>query len=272
MVYSIIQKSQLEGALRMDAEYYQPEFLGNAKKIENFGFNTLRNLSEIDITKGETPLWRGDEYLEKGNPFLRSENLIPSGLNLSNLVFISDKVHERMKRSKIYPNDILIAIVGATIGQTGLVTEEYSEYNSNQAVAIVRPQNQKIANYLSIILETKICQLQIERLKGGGSRDNLDLHEVKVIKIPKPKDKILSYCNQVVNEVKNLRQQGKFFYSQADNLLLEELGLRDYKKSESLSVIINLSEVENANRIDAEYFQEKYKKLGLCCTNPLADL
>jgi len=261
MVYSIIQKSQLEGALRMDAEYYQPEFLGNAKKIENFGFNTLRNLSEIDITKGETPLWRGDEYLEKGNPFLRSENLIPSGLNLSNLVFISDKVHERMKRSKIYPNDILIAIVGATIGQTGLVTEEYSEYNSNQAVAIVRPQNQKIANYLSIILETKICQLQIERLKGGGSRDNLDLHEVKVIKIPKPKDKILSYCNQVVNEVKNLRQQGKFFYSQADNLLLEELGLRDYKKSESLSVIINLSEVENANRIDAEYFQEKYKKL-----------
>jgi len=27
IAYSIIQKSQLEGGLRLDAEYYQPEYL-----------------------------------------------------------------------------------------------------------------------------------------------------------------------------------------------------------------------------------------------------
>ncbi len=88
-VFSIILKSQLEGAKRLDAEYYQPEFLAVAEKISKFGFDILQNFSTIDITKGETPLWRGDEYLIKGLPFLRSENLIPSGLDLSNIVFVS---------------------------------------------------------------------------------------------------------------------------------------------------------------------------------------
>jgi len=34
-VYSIIQKSQLEGALRLDAEYYQPEHLILNSKLKS---------------------------------------------------------------------------------------------------------------------------------------------------------------------------------------------------------------------------------------------
>ena len=37
--FSIIQKSQLEGAKRIDAEYYQPEYLKLDKKLEEFGKN-----------------------------------------------------------------------------------------------------------------------------------------------------------------------------------------------------------------------------------------
>jgi len=260
-VFSIIPKSQLEGAKRLDAEYYQPEFLDVAEKIKKFGFSLLQDFSTIDITKGETPLWRGDDYLTQGLPFLRSENLIPSGLDLSNIVFISEKVHQRMKRSIIRPNDVLLAIVGATIGQTGLVGTDYSEYNSNQANAIIRPENEKIAYYLSIVLETKFCQLQIERLKGGGARDNLDLHEVKVIKIPKAENKILNYCNDIVCEVKKFREDSKSFYSEAEGILLKELGLENFGKEESLFSIVNLSEVKENKRIDAEFYQSKFEKM-----------
>ncbi len=261
MTYSIIKKSELEGALRLDAEYYQPEYLDIAKKLEKFGFQTLRDLSSIDITKGETPLWRGDDYLEQGIPFLRSENLVSAGIDLSNIVFISEKVHERMKRSKIYPNDILVAIVGATIGQTGLVANNFSEYNSNQANAIIRPRSKEMSAYLAIILETSICQLQIERLKGGGARDNLDLHEVKVIKIPKPNESILSYCFSAVDEVGKLRKQGELFYSQAEEMLLKELGLEGFEEEEDLFSIVKFSDIEKVRRIDAEYFQPKYEML-----------
>ncbi|OIP81570.1 MAG: hypothetical protein AUK20_00370 [Parcubacteria group bacterium CG2_30_45_37] len=58
-----------------------------------------------------------------------------------------------------------------------------------------------------------------------------------------------------------LRSKAELFYQQAENILLEELGLKDFNYDKSLFSIVNLSEVVNANRIDAEYFQEKYKKL-----------
>ena len=233
----------------------------NDQKINLAGFKRLHNFSSIDITKGETPLWRGDNYEQNGTPFLRSENLVPGGLDLSNLVFISEKVNERMNRSKIYPNDILIAIVGATIGQTGLATKEYREYNTNQAIAIIRPKNNKVAAYLSLILETKFCQLQLERLKGGGARDNLDLHEVKVIKIPDANNKILDYCNKVTSEIQKLKEDSKKYYQQAEELLLKELGLEDFEAEKKLFSIIKLSDCQKANRIDAEYFQPKYQNL-----------
>ena len=35
ITYSIIKKSELEGALRLDAEYYQPEYLNINSKIKN---------------------------------------------------------------------------------------------------------------------------------------------------------------------------------------------------------------------------------------------
>ena len=57
-----------------------------------------------------------------------------------------------------------------------------------------------------------------------------------------------------MNELEN----SKLFYSQAENLLLEELGLKDFKNEESLFSIINLSEIKVVKRMDAEYFQPKY--------------
>ena len=53
-------------------------------------------------------------------------------------------------------------------------------------------------------------------------------------------------------------ERSNLLYSQAENLLLEELGLKDYKSENELWSVVNLSEVKNANRMDAEYFQSKY--------------
>lgn len=44
---SIIQKSQLEGALRLDAEYYQPEYLDIDQKVtRTINFSSIKQLSD----------------------------------------------------------------------------------------------------------------------------------------------------------------------------------------------------------------------------------
>ena len=71
-----------------------------------------------------------------------------------------------------------------------------------------------------------------------------------------------------MNEIESLYKEflkklekSKSLYSQAENLLLEELGLKNFEQDETLSYIVNLSEVKSSHRADAEYFQPKYEKI-----------
>ena len=45
--YSIIKKSQLEGALRLDAEYYQPEYLELSSKLKGQESKPLLNFLKL---------------------------------------------------------------------------------------------------------------------------------------------------------------------------------------------------------------------------------
>ena len=259
-VWSIIKKNNLEYS-RLDPEYYKYKFLENDSFLTSIEVKTYQQLSKSLITKGETPLWRGDSYKSQGIPFLRSENLLPLGLNLDKVVYIDKNVNERMARSKVYPNDILLAIVGATIGVSGRATNEFSEYNTNQANAIIRPLNEKYSYYFAILNETKFIQLQMERFKGGGSRDNLDLHEVRKIKVPIPSKNILDFSYTSGKQIDILRKKSKLLYSQAEQILLEELRLKDLDLKDDLFCTTTLKEVKDNNRMDTEYYLPKYEKL-----------
>lgn len=68
MVFSIIQKSKLEGAKRLDAEYYQPEYLELDKKLER-GESVAKLTS--DIRYG---LYVEPDYLSEGINFVRAMN------------------------------------------------------------------------------------------------------------------------------------------------------------------------------------------------------
>lgn len=90
------------------------------------------------ITKGESPHWQGFAYIDDGIPFVTSENVLDGRLSLNPAKYIPHDFHRKLKRSVIYPGDILINIVGASIGRACAVPENLQEANTNQAVAIVR--------------------------------------------------------------------------------------------------------------------------------------
>jgi restriction endonuclease S subunit len=79
---------------------------------------------------------------------------------------------------------------------------------------------------------------------------------------------VLIADNDIQNEIANLVLQSFEFiessnklYSQAENLLLEKLGLKDFKVEDDLFYVVNLSKTKSAHRADAEYFQPKYEKI-----------
>lgn len=69
-VFSYIQKSQLEGALRLDAEYYQPKYLDLTVKLSNLKHSQQIN-NFAKVLRGKNPI----KYTETGIPVIRAVNL-----------------------------------------------------------------------------------------------------------------------------------------------------------------------------------------------------
>ncbi len=256
MQTSTIKFSQIED--RIDAEYYKPEYLILNSKFKYQNSKFLTELCQI-ITKGETPLWRGDIYVERGIPFLRVVNFVNEELDLSDIVYIHEFVHERMKRSQLRPGDILLSMAGR-IGTAVIVPENLKVANINQAVAKIRLKENSINKYyLTTFLNSKYGLLQSLRNASGGVQNNINFEDIKSIKIPIPLQSFQQKIEEMVKESQEKRKLADKKYKEAEEILNKELGLENLDLSTQKTFEAKFSEVKD--RLDPEYYQSKYKKI-----------
>lgn len=136
------------------------------------------------ITKGASPKWQGVDYCEEGVLFVTSENVREGYLDLSKRKYLDDKINEIQPRSILKRNDILINIVGASIGRAAVYNcDEIA--NINQAVALVRVDYSQInQTYLMTYLNSAQAIEMYGKMKKGGARDNLSLQNIADLQIP----------------------------------------------------------------------------------------
>ena len=99
----------------------------------------LAELTEL-ITKGSSPKWQGIAYVSEaeGILFITSENVGNYVLRkLDDLKYVSKGFNEIEPRSMLKRGDILMNLVGASIGRTA-VYDLHDGANINQAVALIR--------------------------------------------------------------------------------------------------------------------------------------
>src|SRR5437762_5553969 len=91
------------------------------------------------ITKGTTPTTVGGRFTDIGINFIKVESITGDGrIDQQNVAHIDDTTNALLERSILQRDDILFTIAG-TIGRVARVDEKVLPANTNQAVAIVRP-------------------------------------------------------------------------------------------------------------------------------------
>lgn len=207
---------------RFDSYYYQKEFKDFFNHLENSTYK-VRSLKEISskITSGITPTSKGDDYVspEIGIPFVRSGNIDINGdLNFDELLYLSNEIHNtQMKSSKVLKNDLMIAIVGATIGQVGIYLDE-REANINQAIALVRLKNDVNPEFIKEAIKSSVGQWNLNRLKRPVARANINLEEISTLKLPIPP---LGKQNEIAEHIAKIRIQAKDLQQEAEQILAE---------------------------------------------------
>ncbi|WP_392532911.1 restriction endonuclease subunit S [Nostoc sp. C117] len=204
---------------RLDSHSNQPRFRKLIQLLQSHRFPVLK-LSSLatDIFSGTTPKSGGDAYTDnklEGIPFIRSGEITKDGrVTEDNAIFIKPKIHQGlMRRSQLQQGDLLIAIVGATIGSVGVYNLPTSA-NINQAIAAVRLDNSRVLpDFVRWFLSSPIGQAILDYLKRPVARANINLEEIGEILILIPPLEIqCSVIEQVDHTrltMKRLRQEAE---------------------------------------------------------------
>ena len=187
---------------------------------------TLKDIT-AKITKGTTQTSIGCKFEKSGINFIKSESLVDGKtIDKSKFAFISERTHERLKRSQIEENDILFSMAGMFLGKTGIATAEVVPANTNQAVAIIRVDDTK-ANYEYVYyyLNQKSVIHTINTTSAQSAQPNINLKQIGEIKINLPdrkkQDQIVSLLSAIDLKISNNVEINDNLYAQVKAIFSE---------------------------------------------------
>jgi len=106
----------------------------------------VETLGEVTttITKGTTPTTLKKQFQDSGINFVKAESITDQhSIDSAKFAYIDEETNQLLKRSILQARDIVYTIAG-TIGRYAMVSKSLLPANTNQAVAIIRPNIEKV--------------------------------------------------------------------------------------------------------------------------------
>lgn len=168
-------------------------------------------------------------------------------------------------KHKLRKGDILICRTNGNpnlVGKSALVNKDF-EYVYESHLFKVRPIKEKISSAtLTVFLNCKFGKAEIKRYSMQGNQANFSLAKFREIKIPCFSENLNHAIDKLVLSAFDSLEVSKQTYTQAENLLLTEIGLQDFKPSNEAVNIKSFSDsLGRSGRLDAEYYQPKYEQV-----------
>ena len=151
----------------------------------NWPVKRLKELSSL-ITNGNTPKGGSENYIDQGIVFLRSQNVWRNRIDLSDVAYIDEDTHAKLKKSSVHHNDILITKTGrintenSSLGRAALYTGEDNSANINGHVYLIRLKNGIDPRFVVTILTGEAYRKYIRKVCVGGiDKRQINLDQVE---------------------------------------------------------------------------------------------
>ena len=152
-----------------------------------WGAKKIKDISLL-ITKGSSPKWQGNSYVNSGGIlFVTSENVREGYLEFNPAKYVDNSFNIKQRRSILKKNDVLVNIVGASIGRAAVFDIDVENANINQAVCLIRlDKNKLLPKYLCLFLNSEHAFNQYASMIKDTARANLSLDNIGCLEIGVP--------------------------------------------------------------------------------------
>jgi type I restriction enzyme S subunit len=203
---------------------FEDSELGHIPK--GWNVRTLSDLTSL-ITKGTTPTQ--DDVAGAPDPdaqinYVRVNSIDEDGSVLADkLTTIPESVHAGvLKRSILMANDVLYTIAG-TIGRIALAEEWILPANTNQAVAIIRPEPEIPSGFLILTMRHEVFREELHNNIVQAVQANLSLGMLSKARVVVPPQSILQQLfrpiDALLSQISANRAQSRTLATLRDTLL-----------------------------------------------------
>ena len=183
----------------------------------------LSDLCQI-VTKGTTPTTLGKPFVKSGINFIKAESILDShAIDKNKFSFIDNETNALLKRSVIKAGDIVFTIAG-TLGRFALIDKNVLPANTNQAVAIIRVDAEKVLpEYIYACFIGGWHNHYYKKRVQQAVQANLSLTTIKSLPIPLlDESEMVNFTKLIIPLIKIIKQhevQNEILTSMRDTLL-----------------------------------------------------
>ncbi len=154
------------------------------------------------VQSGGTP--KGGFTETSGVPFLKVYNIVNQRIDFEyRPQFVQPEIHVgELGKSRAFPGDVLMNIVGPPLGKVAVLTDAAAEWNINQAITLFRPSDRITSGWLYVLLcEGAAVREVLDRTKGSVGQVNISLSQCRAFEFPIP---TIAEQNEIVRRVETL--------------------------------------------------------------------
>ena len=253
MQTSIIKHSETISVGRLDAEflYLQKELDIHLTRSK---FEYIGNIATVTDGEHASPI-----YQENGYICLTGKNVKDFMIHTENAYRVVQDQFIKNRRVLLNKGNILLGIVG-TIGNCAVVRENIIGITTRHVATIKDLDKQFSPYYINAFLSCKYGLIQSNLWSAGNVQPLINLGNIRQFKIPLFSEKFQKNIEDMVLKAHAERENANTLTKEAQTLLEKELGIYEWTPTQQkLNISIKKhSDTTQANRIDAEYYQNKY--------------
>lgn len=182
-------------------------------------------IGNIGKVKGGKRLPKGEELVEHntGFPYIRARDLKEGTVLTKNLMYLLPETQEKIKNYIVNTDDVYITIVGAKIGDAGIIPSTMNNANLTENAAKITDLSEKvIPQYLALWLQAPVCQMEIQQSIKSAAQGKLALSRINKLSVYIPpleqQQEIVSKINSLFNELKILEMRYNYLCEILDKL------------------------------------------------------
>lgn len=193
---------------RLDAGYYSPIYVDNAKKLEISGIPmvSIKSLT-TKCNCGATP--KQVSYDRIGQGLIRGSDVHPNEFLHGGILRTSDLKVDRKSNLAAYRGDLLFTMSGS-IGHSVVIPPIDEVFSFSNTIARARfLKSTADAHFIATFLNSKIGFTQSKRLISGGIQGHVMPNPFKLLPVPQPSMEVQTYIGDKVRQAELLRARAQ---------------------------------------------------------------